>query len=333
MRLNSFYKNGGVCVLSAILCGIFLVSIFFPQPRAFSAFRIGSAWCYGTKFVYLRDVARYYGFQISYHGGYCEMQGKDGVRIRFQYDKREGYLNGTKVHYMFAPLLKGSEPLISEMDLLLFIDPALRSASLKRYDVKTIVLDPGHGDNDKGASGTFVVEKKAVLAIAVKVRNLLVARGYNVIMTRSNDTFIPLDRRPYVAAANKADLFVSIHCNSASPFITGTETFAFTPIGVTSSNGGTPHGTKTLGNLNDRNNSRLALELQRSLVSQLGSVDRGVKFANFKVLRDCPCPAALVECGFISSRYEEKLLAQDSYQNQIAAGIVKGVEAYQRAVK
>ncbi len=324
-------KKGAGFFLAATIVVAALSALLLCTPSAQSAFRIGSTWCYGTKFIYLRDIARYYGLSISYQGNYCDMAGS-GVRVRFQYDKRDGTINGTKVHYMFAPLLKGSEPLVSEQDFLLLIDPVLRNVSLKKQNVRTIVLDPGHGDNDQGAHGTFLLEKNAALSIALKVRYLLAAKGYKVIMTRSNDTFIPIDQRPALAARVNADLYISLHCNSAGPYITGTETFAFAPVGVTSSNGGTPNASNCLGNINDRNNSRLAFELQRNVVAAVGSVDRGVKYAKFKVLRNCPCPAALVESGFISSRYEEKLLAQDAYQNKIAAGIVKGIENYRKAV-
>src|ERR1700753_2780180 len=86
-----------------------------------------------------------------------------------------------------------------------------------RFQFKTIVIDAGHGGKDPGAHGSFSLEKNVALAIAKKDENLIKQNmdGVNVIMTRSSDKFIQLNRRSEIANENKANLFVSIHCNSS----------------------------------------------------------------------------------------------------------------------
>src|SRR5690606_26794872 len=133
-------------------------------------------------------------------------------------------------------------------------------------------------------------------------------RGFQVAMTRSDDTFIPLWERAALANALNADLFVSIHNNSASdPAARGTETY-YLP--------------------KQPNNLWLAQAVQQELVRTLGRRDRGVKSNNFWVLRDAEVPAILVEVSFLSNPEERALLADPEYRRKAAEAIARGIIQY-----
>ena len=185
---------------------------------------------------------------------------------------------------------------------------------------KIIILDPGHGGSDSGAVGpTGAKEKNVTLAVAKKVQSLLQASGARVVMTRTDDrdVYMPNDsaRDELQARVDKgngipANIFLSIHCNSfSSPTAHGTETYYFA---------GSAMGRK------------LAEALDKRLIEVGGLVNRGVKTANFYVLKHSPIPASLVELAFISNPEEEALLTAEDFQNRMAKAIVLGLEDYFR---
>ena len=171
----------------------------------------------------------------------------------------------------------------------------------------TVVLDPGHGGHDPGAVGpTGLEEKMVALEIALGAERVLRARGVDVVLTRSDDRFIPLAERAAIANRLGAQCFVSIHINSApTPTAHGTETFAF--------RSGTPA-------------ERLARAIQDRLVAALRLRDRGVKFANFQVLRDTRMPAALSKSRSSTTPTRKRcsaiLIFVDSAATAIAQGII-----------
>ena len=164
-----------------------------------------------------------------------------------------------------------------------------------------IVIDPGHsGTVEPGACATGVRECDVVLAIAKLLANQLDEQGYEVLLTRTGDIATDeLAFRAELANANGADVFISIHANSAaSPAAHGTEVYHYP---------GSAQG------------KRLAACLQARLVAELSTVDRGVKAANFQVLRETDCPAVLVEVAFISNATDRLLLT--GYAGQLAAAV------------
>lgn len=176
---------------------------------------------------------------------------------------------------------------------------------------KTIVIDPGHGGKDPGAIGpSGIREKDVVLPVAQNLYQRLVAAGANPILTRSTDEFIDLVPRADLANRNNADLFLSVHANSASAAAAkGIEVYSY--INATS-----PEGSK------------LAKSVQKNLVKNLGSYDRGTHTANFSVLRNSKMPSALAELGFISNPQEEKLLNDPSFQQKAADALFQGILGY-----
>jgi len=173
-----------------------------------------------------------------------------------------------------------------------------------------IVIDPGHsGPVEPGACAEGVQECDVVLAIAKLLPEQCCEQGYEFLLTRSGDIMTDdLSFRAEFANTNRADVFISIHTNSAeSPVAHGTEVYHY-PDSV--------------------NGEQLAACLQARLVEKLGTANRGVKEANFQVLRETDCPAVLVEVAFIANESDRQLLTSNAGQLAAAAAIASGLADY-----
>jgi len=216
-----------------------------------------------------------------------------------------------------------------------------------------IVVDAGHGGWDLGTVGRRgLLEKDVVLEIAQRLGKLLETRlGAEVILTRNDDNYIPLDERAGMANQSQADLFVSVHANySDLPSARGVETYYTNffsapgakdletrdqgPAQVTPAKAATL-STLSPAELHDRieQSRRLAASVQRSLYGILsaqnpGLRDRGVKEASYVVLTETAMPGILAEVSFVSSPADEQKLRSDGYREQIAEALYKGIARY-----
>ncbi|WP_310551885.1 N-acetylmuramoyl-L-alanine amidase [Paenibacillus glufosinatiresistens] len=174
---------------------------------------------------------------------------------------------------------------------------------------KLVVLDPGHGDGDSGGVGAaLTLEKNVNLSLALKVRDILSSRpDLQIVMTREDDTFIPLSTRAQIANQLHADAFISFHANKApgKPTVGGTETYYY-------GNGG----------------KSLAETMHRHLLAATGFKDRKVKTNRYVVLRETTMPATLMEVGFLSNPQEEAVINSADFQNRVAAAIADGILDY-----
>jgi N-acetylmuramoyl-L-alanine amidase len=153
-------------------------------------------------------------------------------------------------------------------------------------------------------------------------------------MTRTNDTFIPLEERTRIANQYSNALFISIHFNSGGAG-TGLETYTLAPRGVPSMMADGPRVTdlqQCAGNINDAQNIALATATHASLVVRSRMYDRGIKRARFVVIRDIIIPGVLIEGGFLSNDYDARLIATPAYRQQMASSIMQAVQNYRRAV-
>jgi N-acetylmuramoyl-L-alanine amidase/putative methionine-R-sulfoxide reductase with GAF domain len=213
-----------------------------------------------------------------------------------------------------------------------------------------IVVDAGHGGWDLGTVGRRgLLEKDLVLEIAQRLGKLLQSRlGAEVILTRDDDNYIPLDQRAEIANEAQADLFVSVHANySDLPSARGVETYYtnfFSAPGsraelkdvstaATASTKNAP--TLSAADLHERieQSRRLAASVQRSLFGTLsaqnpGLRDRGIKEAGFVVLTESAMPGILAEVSFVSSPTDEQKLRSDGYREEIAEALYKGIARY-----
>jgi len=170
----------------------------------------------------------------------------------------------------------------------------------------TVIIDSGHGGKDPGTIGrNGAYEKSINLAVARNVAALLKQRGVNVILTRSDDTFVELDGRAEVANRSHAQLFVSIHTNSC---------------GNKSDHGFTVYTSRSASGASES----LAQSIIRAMPIT-GLASNGLQHADYRVLVDTRCPAALVEVGYLSNSRESALLVSDGFQNRIAEAIAQGI--------
>lgn len=176
-----------------------------------------------------------------------------------------------------------------------------------------IVLDPGHGGRDPGAVGPQdLYEKDVNLAVALAAAEVLAGR-VDLALTRDRDVTISLRARTDLADRTGALLFVSVHANgSVYPEANGTETFHYP---------------------GSRLGSRLAESLQARLLAALGRRDRGVKQADFFVLRETRCPAALVELLFVTNPEEARELADPAVQRRAGEAVAAGILGYLESVR
>jgi len=221
----------------------------------------------------------------------------------------------------------------------------------KLKEIRNIVIDPGHGGLESGAKGKFgALEKDITLPISLKLKDIVERNlALRVFLTRDKDISVSLDNRVATANNNKADLFISIHANSSfRKNALGSETF-FLSMEATDEearrlayleNSSAEFEERIEGDDEDeikmilwdmaqaaylQQSSQLAEYVQRELNLLLGTYNRGIKQAPFKVLTGVACPAVLVEVAFLSNPVEEKKLLTEKFQSRVAQAIYKGL--------
>jgi len=242
--------------------------------------------------------------------------------------------------------------------LALFLVLAVRADQVPAQSarIQTVVIDPGHGGMESGAKGKFGnLEKDITLAISLKLKALIERNlGLAVVLTRDRDVDVSNENRAAVANNHKAGLFISIHANGAvQRKAAGSETF-FLSVNATDEetrrlayleNNSTELQNRLDPSSDDdlmmilwdmaqnayiKQSSRLAELVQEELDAMLGTRNRGIKQAPFKVLTGVACPAILVEAAFISNPDEEQKLASDAFQAKVAEAIYAGLSRYIR---
>ncbi len=226
--------------------------------------------------------------------------------------------------------------------------------------LKTVVIDAGHGGHDSGCLGASNYEKHVCLSIALKLGESIKKNfpDVKVIYTRDKDVFVELHERAAIANRNKADLFICIHANSASPSAYGAETYV---LGL--------HKTDSQKQVAERENSIIKLEqdkgaryknidlspdaliiiqlqmsvyLNQSILfaerlqsefKSIGRHDRGVRQAGFLVLHQTTMPSVLIETGFLTNPNEEKFLASKDGQSQMADAMFRAFKRYKNKLE
>lgn len=214
-----------------------------------------------------------------------------------------------------------------------------------------VVIDAGHGGHDTGTIGpNGLMEKDLVLDVALRLGRLITDRlGADVVLTRANDTFLPLEERTRVANKERADLFLSIHANSSpEPTATGVETYFFNFTSdhhsvdlATRENAASTSSIADLGDLLHRAVLQAKLSESREFAQQVQSSlwassvkinnrskDRGVRQAPFVVLIGATMPSILAEIGFVSNPHDEQSLRTGESRQRIAEALYKGISQY-----
>ncbi|MCZ2493960.1 N-acetylmuramoyl-L-alanine amidase [Dellaglioa carnosa] len=185
---------------------------------------------------------------------------------------------------------------------------AKKNATVTKLSEATIVLDPGHGGNDSGALSIKKKQEKIyTLQMAIRVANLLKARGANVLLTRDSDSYVGLTPRAKLAESNNADAFISFHFDSS------------------------PNDNEATGLTSYYYKKSTDLALASALNVELNNTglnNRGTEFGDFLVLRENTQPSVLLELGYINTKYDFKLIQNDNFQEKTAESIVKGLDNY-----
>lgn len=179
---------------------------------------------------------------------------------------------------------------------------ALASAAFGQS--RTIVIDAGHGGHDRGGVPyQRIGEKGMTLDVAQRLRRVLQAQGYRVIMTRNSDVFVPLGTRVAIANSYRGATFVSVHFNSSRRAgANGVETYYYRG-----------------------DSAALAASIHRNVVAGAPTENRGIRRRGFYVLRRTAIPSVLVECGFLTNPTEGRLAQSASYRQLLAERIARGI--------
>ncbi|MBN2190772.1 MAG: N-acetylmuramoyl-L-alanine amidase [Candidatus Aureabacteria bacterium] len=308
---------------------------------------------YGVPYIDINSIVKSFGLVLYWNPVLKEVKLEaPGFALLMSLNNRYASANG-RTFDMSGPMIFHNGILyvpldVKEQVLDLYMKTGDSAAGNKRARLQNfkVVIDPGHGGENIGARNkNGADEKTIVLDIAKKVMAILEKNGLQVVMTRDKDVFLKLSKRCDIAQSEKADLFISIHANSApAKSVTGIETFV---LGIPTS-----EVIKSIEEIEDgelalgdsiytngqsepidsakrkRLSKRLACFINEEVVKSAQVKNRGVKEARFYVLRNTDMPAVLVEVGFISNADESVLLLHEDYRNKIAQGIASGVLNY-----
>lgn len=315
---------------SMLLC-IFL--LFFPRMIYAAAVQVPEYNIQGRQGFHFSRLLQLNGAKVCQRGKEVNFTSRY-FNGKVTKDDRTCVINGVRVTLNFPVAFAGGAPYITGFDWHKTFRPLFFPGTLKKHSVYTITIDMGHGGSDPGALGSFSREKNITLAVGRRLGQVLKSYGFKVRFVRNADIKIPLEKIGSIQRRHKSDLFVSVHVNSARDrSVSGIETFCLTPAFAPSSNSNQNQRTVKPGNSFDENNLALAYNIQKQTLLRTGAVDRGVKRANFVILRELSAPGVLVEVGFISNRLEEKRLNNSIYIDALARGIAEGIINYRKSIK
>lgn len=292
----------------------------------------------GHDYVSVESMKRFYNFTKLTRTGNSIVLENAKVEMKLKLGGNECLMNGVKFVFTYPVTSSGDKAYVSRMDLAKLIDPVLRPNFIKNAgDFRTVILDPGHGGKDPGATNSLDTEAHYNLKVAGQVKSLLQAQGYKVVMTRETNIYLTLQERvDFANAIRENAIFVCIHFNSGGREARGIETFTLSPPGVSHYGRGpiAADNQARTGNEHDSANIALATSVHGSILRRLqnNTFDRGIKHARFSVLSGVRHPAILLEGGFLSHPYEARLIENEKYQAALAKGVVEAIEKYRYAV-
>jgi len=270
------------------------------------------------------------------------------VFVRHKIRRRSGAGPGRRLLFLLFPgLVLAALPLLAA---------SLSGQASGDKRIRTVVIDCGHGGMETGAKGKFgTVEKDVTLAIGLKLKALIERNmAFRVVLTRDKDVDVSVENRAAIANNQKADVFISIHANgSRQKTANGSETFFLSldasdeetrRLAYLENNASQLESHMESTGQDDikmilwdmaqtayiKQSSLLAEMIQNELNTLLGTRNRGIKQAPFKLLSGVACPAVLIEAAFISNPAEERKLASEDFQNGVADAVYRGLSRYLR---
>ncbi len=280
------------------------------------------------------------------------------------FNKNLSVKNGYSSFFIFFIILIISQSLYASNKKLDYIYPNEISTELViNNQPYIIIIDAGHGGHDPGCKGSHSIEKDISLKLALKIGDNIKIKNPNIkiIYTRDRDIFVPLHKRIDIANKNKADLFISVHCNSSSnKTARGTESFVMglhrtadnlevakrenqvitLEDGYVDNYGeydpNSPAGHIILSmfqNIHLDQSIEIAQKIEQNFSSRNHRKTRGVKQAGFVVLRNATMPSILIEAGFLTNKSDEKYLTSSEGQSKTAESISNAILSYVESVE
>ena len=289
-------------------------------------------------YVTLQSMKQFYRFDSLTRDGNSAKLENRSVVLKVKVGQQDCFMNNVKFVFSYKVEAQGSKVLISRIDLAKLIDPVLRPNYISGAgNFRTVILDPGHGGKDPGATNSIGTEAGYNILLAKKLKPLLEQRGFKVVLTRDSNRYLTLQQRVNIAnRITEQAIFVSLHFNAGGRHAYGIETFTLSPQGVAHYGRGlrTSDFQARTGNTQDSANIALATAIHGSVLRRLGTntFDRGIKRARYSVLTGVKHPAILFEGGFMSHPREARLIHNPAYQNALANGISDAVLKYRYAV-
>jgi len=319
----------------------------------------------GTEYLPLAKVCSFYGLDYKWDSivrTATIQKGHDSITLRA--DGGRALINGEMVKLDRPAVVSGGALLVPVSfvkskfgGMAGYIKPEKipQIEGPKKFAIKAIVIDAGHGGKDPGAIGRRIhsKEKDLTLRVARKLKDILQDAGIKVTMTRDSDVFIPLQRRAEIANESGADLFVSVHINaSRSRSLSGFECYylsnatddnaraleAFENLSLRMSESASAARSKLLDKTlwdmalteNRIESAELASYICDSVDSSFVMGNRGIRSARFYVLKYTNIPAVLVEAGYVSNKYDESKLKDPEFLDRIAESVADGILKYKR---
>jgi len=355
-------------VILSVIFGIMSASIIVDYKTKLASESIGTIQIDGTNYFCVNDLNK--AFKAKIRNNLLDNRLKVNVfneQIIFLLNSPYLQYHGEVYNFRFPlkvksgkyylPVVFLTETLPRLMpDKISYVTGIITAEAPEDTSIKTIVLDPGHGGKDPGAIGFSKkhFEKEVVLEVAKKVKTLLEKNlPVKVLLTRTDDRFVSLHQRTKFANREKADLFISIHCNAhRSNKVVGTEVYYLSTAKTDEARAveslensvvyeyeGGADAVKKYDDLafiladmaqneNLEESYKFALTVEDEITANCRTKNRGVKQANFYVLRGNFMPAVLIELGFISNKEEEKKLIDKNFQEKLAKSIFLSIKEF-----
>ncbi|MDR1366428.1 MAG: N-acetylmuramoyl-L-alanine amidase [Puniceicoccales bacterium] len=287
----------------------------------------------GITHLSMKDIAQSLQSKILLNNGKgSATMTKGGATVQFNTRQDHIVYQDVPINLINKPKLNNKEIFVSYTDYSSVLIPLLATNLIQGETpkLKTVVIDAGHGGKDSGAINQRlnISEKTLTLKTAQLLQKHLIKQQKNVIMTRETDIYKNLKDRSKDAA--NADVFISIHINAAqNASAHGMECYIYTPKDSLLENIKNNSSQK----ISPLWNIPLAYCMNSALQKETKLTNRGVKKANFAVLKELPCPGILIELGFISNDEEAAKLNNPTFQEKIVQGLINGLKKYEENLK
>lgn len=259
--------------------------------------------------------------KVRRKGAYCICNAD--VSLEFGPASNDLIISGVRI-YPLHPLVRDAQGrfMVSRDDWVQWIDPIMRPTYLiGREEVKTVIIDAGHGGHDQGAQGMEENESRITLQVAEELQKKLEKIGMHTMLTRSGDYFLSEHQRVDAANMYPNAIFLTLHVNSGAAEKRGPEVYILSPLPP-------PEGEARVAAIHAPRSAALAYAVQCALSSVAGVAGGGCGHVHFSLLSSLKMPAVWIELGYATNQQESALLVTPAYREKLADAIAQAVNVY-----